>query len=139
MCIHPSTCHDNVSQLECDNRREIRMRNRRFFLDLQALAMLILFLNFLLVFVYLNFKPTIGIVNEQVIRPPVVADTCARIDGNFFSMCSCKADNRGYHQNVIAFSIYGNFSNPGTVYRYIEPMKLILDKIVHSYPGTNCT
>ena len=53
----------------------------------------------------------------------------------FVSMCSCDADRRGFHQNVIAYSLYGNFSNPKHFSRYVDPIKAILSNISESYPG----
>ena len=45
------------------------------------------------------------------------------------SLCSCKADNRGLHQNVIGFSLYGNFSDPKHFDRYVDPIKATLANI----------
>ena len=53
----------------------------------------------------------------------------------FVSFCSCDADHRGLHQNVIAYSLYGNFSDPKLFTRYVEPIKIILANISQSYPG----
>jgi len=53
----------------------------------------------------------------------------------FVSLCSCEADRRGLHQNVIAYSLYGNFSDPRHFSRYVEPIKIVLAKISQSYPG----
>lgn len=53
----------------------------------------------------------------------------------FVSLCSCDADKRGFHQNVIAYSLYGNFSNPKHFSRYVDPIKAILSNISESYPG----
>ena len=55
----------------------------------------------------------------------------------FISMCSCQADRRGFHQKVIAYSLYGNFSNPSHFSRYVDPIKAILSNISESYPGIN--
>ena len=54
---------------------------------------------------------------------------------SFASLCSCEADRRGLHQNVIAYSLYGNFSDPKLFTRYVEPIKIILANISQSYPG----
>ena len=51
------------------------------------------------------------------------------------SMCSSKADERGFHQNVIAYSLYGNISDPKVFSRYVDPIKSILVNISQSYPG----
>ena len=58
------------------------------------------------------------------------------VEENFVSFCSLDADRRGPHQNVIAYSLYGNFSNLKHFARYIDPsMKLILANISQAYPG----
>ena len=54
---------------------------------------------------------------------------------SFASLCSCQADRRGLHQNVISYSLYGNFSDPKLFTRYVEPIKIILANISQSYPG----
>ncbi len=53
----------------------------------------------------------------------------------FVSLCSSKADNHGLHQKVIAFSLYGNFSNEKIFYRYVNPIKSILNNITETFPG----
>jgi predicted RND superfamily exporter protein len=54
---------------------------------------------------------------------------------NFVSKCSSKSDNRGFHQNVIAFSVYGNFSSEKHYTRYVEPLKATIENISRVYPG----
>ena len=54
---------------------------------------------------------------------------------NFVSYCSYKADRRGLNQNVIAYSLYGNFSNENHFTRYADPLKIILSNISQVYPG----
>jgi len=54
----------------------------------------------------------------------------------FVSYCSCEADRRGLNQNVIAYSLYGNFSNPRHFARYADPFKIILANISQYYPGS---
>lgn len=51
------------------------------------------------------------------------------------STCSCKADRRGLRQNVVAYSLYGNFSDPEIITRYVDPMKNVIDFIQKAYPG----
>ena len=51
------------------------------------------------------------------------------------SYCSLEADRSGPHQNVIAFSLYGDFSIPSHYSRYAEPIKFILSNISQFYPG----
>ena len=58
------------------------------------------------------------------------------MDDRFVSMCSSASDNRGLHQNVVAFSVYGNFSEPKKYVRYVEPIKTTIENISRSYPGT---
>ena len=53
----------------------------------------------------------------------------------FTSVCSCEADHRGLHQNVIAYSLYGNFSDSKLFTRYVEPIQMIMANISQSYPG----
>ena len=55
---------------------------------------------------------------------------------NSVSLCSSKADKRGLHQNVIAYSLYGNFSDTKHFNRYFIPIKSNLDYIKKVYPGT---
>ena len=49
--------------------------------------------------------------------------------------CSFGADRRGDHQNVISYSIYGNFSQLSIVYRYLNPFKETVATIPNFYPG----
>ena len=58
------------------------------------------------------------------------------VNNRFASMCSSKSDKRGLHQNVIAFSVYGNFSQPNQYARYVEPIKNTIENISRLYPGT---
>jgi hypothetical protein len=51
------------------------------------------------------------------------------------SYCSWEADRRGPQQNVISYSLYGNFSDPKHFKRYAEPIKFILANISQFYPG----
>jgi hypothetical protein len=51
------------------------------------------------------------------------------------SYCSKKADSRGPHQNVIAYSLYGNFSDPKHFVRYTGAIKYILSNISQVYSG----
>ena len=57
------------------------------------------------------------------------------VEQKFVSFCSCKADRRGLNQNVIAYSLYGNFGDPQHFTRYIDPFKIILSNITQAYPG----
>lgn len=74
-----------------------------------------------------------GFSTDKIIHPSESCLTDAK--QTFISICSCKADNRGLHQNVIAFSLYGNFSNPKHFDRYVDPIKATLNNISQVYPG----
>ena len=56
-------------------------------------------------------------------------------DSLFVSYCSREADRRSLRQNVISYSLYGNFSNPKVFDRYVDPLKMILGNISQAYPG----
>ena len=56
-------------------------------------------------------------------------------NNKFVSYCSYEADRRGLNQNVISFSLYGNFSNERHFTRYVDPIKIILSNISQVYPG----
>ena len=49
--------------------------------------------------------------------------------------CSLSADRRGDKQNVISYSIYGNFSQSPVYNRYLEPFKETVVNIPNVYPG----
>jgi hypothetical protein len=49
--------------------------------------------------------------------------------------CSLSADRRGDKQNVISYSIYGNFSQSRVYNRYLKPFKETVVNIPHAYPG----
>ena len=51
------------------------------------------------------------------------------------SYCSKESDSRGYHQSVISYSLYGNFSDPKHFRRYTGAIKYILSNISQVYPG----
>ena len=62
------------------------------------------------------------------------------IDGNesadpVTSYCSGKAHRRGLNQNVISYSLYGNFSDPRHYNRYAGAISYILSNISQVYPG----
>ena len=70
---------------------------------------------------------------------------CCRSSGNsyltdvkqqFVSLCSREADGRGLHQNVIAYSLYGDFSKLDHFHRYFDPINSTLDNVKRVYPGT---
>ncbi|KAK4005953.1 hypothetical protein OUZ56_011079 [Daphnia magna] len=51
------------------------------------------------------------------------------------STCSLTADRRGLHQKVIAYSIYGDFSQKEVVNRYLKPLRETIKTIPSIYPG----
>jgi hypothetical protein len=51
------------------------------------------------------------------------------------SYCNGKADRRGLNQNVISYSLYGNFSDPRHYNRYAGAINYILSNISQVYPG----
>ena len=80
---------------------------------------------------------TFGKSKELIISVQHPSEACSTdAEQTFISYCSCKADNRGLHQNVIAFSLYGNFSNPKHFDRYVDPIKATLANISLVYPGS---
>ena len=54
----------------------------------------------------------------------------------FQSTCRFHADERGPHQNVISFSIYGNLTNENNFVRYVVPLKSTVERVASVYPGT---
>jgi hypothetical protein len=62
-------------------------------------------------------------------------DLMAESDPVMYSYCSKEADNRGPHQNVISYSLYGNFSDPQHYARYTGLIKHILFNISQVYSG----
>ena len=41
---------------------------------------------------------------------------------------------RGLHQKVIAFSLYGNFSDPNIFARYVDPMRISIERLKKEFP-----
>ena len=62
------------------------------------------------------------------------ADHYCSSDYRAISTCGCRADRRGYHQKVIGFSIYGNFSLREVFMRYVKAMERISDQVRLAYP-----
>ena len=59
-----------------------------------------------------------------------------KISNQYPTNCDYKTDLiRGQHQNVIGYSLYGNWSDPEHYARYIAPMELVLQQNSHFYPG----
>ncbi|XP_032783041.2 uncharacterized protein LOC116920961 [Daphnia magna] len=55
--------------------------------------------------------------------------------GPFKSVCSRHADRRGAHQQIIAYSIFGNFSAPGFANQYLRFLRETLNSVPLAYPG----
>ncbi len=51
------------------------------------------------------------------------------------STCSCRADRRGLRQRVMAFSLYGNLSDPEMRSRYVDPLMITINRVRQVYPG----
>ena len=54
---------------------------------------------------------------------------------NFHSTCNPNSDTRGFHQQVIAYSLYGDLTRPDLVRRYLDPLKDTIDIIYNHFPG----
>ena len=54
---------------------------------------------------------------------------------SMISVCSAKADRRGYHQDVVSYSIYGDFSRKKISEQYLEPFLETVQLIPRVYPG----
>lgn len=53
-----------------------------------------------------------------------------------FSTCSRRADARGFHQNVIAYSVYGPaLTQPELAGRYLKPLEETARHLPKLYPG----
>lgn len=53
------------------------------------------------------------------------------------STCSFTADQRGFNQSVVAYSLYGPYStDPDTFSRYVSPIKENVARIKQVYKGT---
>ena len=55
-------------------------------------------------------------------------------DSLAISTCGCRGDSRGYHQKVIGYSLYGNFSDQNIHERYVAAMESVADQIRSAYP-----
>lgn len=54
----------------------------------------------------------------------------------FNSTCSAEADSRGPGQKVIAYSIYGDFSDSSTARRYLSPLEKTVNQVIPAFfPG----
>ncbi len=75
------------------------------------------------------------LVDKPITTTDDVDDASCPSESLAISTCSCKADRRGLRQNVVAYSLYGNFSDPEIIARYVDPMKNVIDFIRRAYPG----
>jgi len=50
------------------------------------------------------------------------------------STCSRRSDQRGLHQRVLSFSVYGNLNNTRHFARYVLPLKETVQRIATLYP-----
>lgn len=55
--------------------------------------------------------------------------------GHISSTCNEGADLRGPHQKVIAYSVYGNLTQPDVNRRYLKPLVKTAKTILRVYPG----
>lgn len=53
------------------------------------------------------------------------------------SKCSQQSDSRGKHQKVVAFSLFGELSDPSINFRYLLPLIENAKSLPLKYPG--CT
>ena len=83
------------------------------------------------VYNYGNILPNfvIGFISVDTLMQPA--------DDPVTSYCSGKADRRGPNQNVISYSLYGNFSDPRHYNRYAGAISYVLSNISQVYPGVN--
>lgn len=78
--------------------------------------------------VYIEHLP----LNRQpLIRKPLIANYSRLIN----STCNERADQRGPHQKVIAYSVYGDVTQTDVNRRYFKPLVETTKRIVHIYPG----
>ena len=95
---------------------------------------LVLFFVILIVFVFMYCSPVIKqleIIYFKHFHPhrkPLVREPA-------HSTCNEHADQRGPHQKVIAYSVYGDLTQPHVNRRYLKPLLETTKRIVHIYPG----
>lgn len=75
--------------------------------------------------------------SEHVARYVQRSATVSHTDSDFVSMCGGNADDRGPHQKVIAYSLYGNFSMKTVLDRYFNPFKVTIDAVHQYFPGNH--
>ena len=96
---------------------------------------LVLFFVILIVFVFMYYSPVIKqleIIYFKHFHPhrkPFLVREPAH------STCNEHADQRGPHQKVIAYSVYGDLTQTHVNRRYLKPLLETTKRIVHIYPG----
>lgn len=101
-----------------------RLRCRHFVVFFVSVAVLDLFQPFF-------YELQIAYLEHRQIRQPISVDRIRY----FNSFCNLNADKRGYHQRIISYSIYGDFSRTEVAKRYLIPLKETIRKINRAYPG----
>ncbi|XP_046632183.1 uncharacterized protein LOC124311857 [Daphnia pulicaria] len=79
-------------------------------------------------------KSTIGKSKTITISTTITTNMSAT-ELKFKSTCSMAADHRGFHQNVIGYSIYGDFSDSNFYGQYLSVFSETLRTIPIRYPG----
>lgn len=77
------------------------------------------------------YELKIAYLEHRQIRKPIAVDHIRY----FNSVCNLNADSRGFHQKVISYSIYGNFTSTEVARRYLNPLKGAIDTINRAFPG----
>lgn len=72
-------------------------------------------------------------IETKKISPTTTTEDSSTL--SFKSTCSVTADRRGPHQNVIGYSMYGNFSDPTFYNSYLKWFAETLRTIPIKYPG----
>jgi hypothetical protein len=135
--LSPPVVHQDPSMLETPS---LALRFRRFFLCRprlncrEVLGVLAILSYFVFPAVYFNEKSNFREIMSQrlvLFKRPYQIES----DGQMVSYCSLEADRRGPNQNVISYSLYGNFSDPDHFKKYAQSIELILPKIKQFYPG----
>jgi hypothetical protein len=79
-----------------------------------------------------------GAPHQQILDTKKTSPTTTTEDSStlsFKSTCSAAADRRGPNQNVIGYSMYGNFSDPTFYNSYLKWFGETLRTIPIKYPG----
>ena len=74
----------------------------------------------------------IGKASDKIF-PLLAVENCLS-DAWAVSTCGCRSDRRGYHQKIISYSLYGNFSHRIIFSRYVKAMERISNQVRLSYP-----